>query len=198
MLGRCYLCNKEFQLNEEQEKDFIENLNYQYFCSNECQSKHKDIMNQLISQVQEEDENNLNHKCYYCGKEFILSPYQKYKIKQNPNHKCYCSKECQNEASKKKIIYNCNYCGKEFILSRNQQFLISKNPSHKCFCSRKCQNEAKKLLLNYICPQCNKKFILNKDQRFVLKKNIVNMCFCSPNCRSKYVISQTINKRTII
>lgn len=59
--------------------------------------------------------------CPNCHKKFLKPVYQyRFRLKNNPKTKFYCSKICANEALKTNNYSICTHCGKEFYVSKSQ------------------------------------------------------------------------------
>lgn len=81
---------------------------------------------------------DIDVKCSYCGKEYILSRglYNK-RIKRNKNKEIYCSKECSQKARITRIKKTCANCGK---LVERPPFKLKQSISGNVFCSHSCSS----------------------------------------------------------
>ena len=77
-------------------------------------------------------------ECEYCHKSFFIAQkYVKSVIKRKIDWLKYCSKDCQNNASKTVINYHCDNCGIDFYRALFQAN-DKRKKSSRVFCSKSC------------------------------------------------------------
>lgn len=150
----CSFCSKEIgDINIESDGDV--------FCSKLCIERWK---------FQEE---KVNVKCDYCGKEFSRL---RTLAKLRDHH--FCTFKCKDlwETGEDMLFLNCEYCGKEFT---RKKALVSKT-GHQ-FCSLDCKKNWRDRddLITVKCEFCGEKF---KRKRILIHRS--EKQFCSYRCKN--------------
>lgn len=82
-------------------------------------------------------------ECDICKKHFTrMQKFVKFELKNTPNKKWCCSKQCADLTRYTRILVNCKQCGKSFFKRSNQ---LRRNPNSFCdhSCSATYQNQNK-------------------------------------------------------
>jgi len=126
---KCENCNIDYEVTINKYKSGVES-NHSLYCSRKCYDELRK-KNSIIK-----------IKCSRCQKEYEISSVRyRMIIEEDPIHKFYCSKECQNLGQKingnyDKIIVKCNQCGKE---CEKLRYVYKR---HKlAFCNKSCRGK---------------------------------------------------------
>ena len=117
----CVNCNKKFKVHKA-------DLNFSYFCSEECEKEYLDKINtfQCKDYIIENNVKKrfMHNQCDYCHKEIYYFGARKHS---------YCSNDCKCKMNIKntKIKHICPECHKEFINHRKEQKFCSVSCSSK-------------------------------------------------------------------
>lgn len=87
--------------------------------------------------------------CPVCGIEF-----ETHKHRIDEGNGKVCSRKCQYELLKKRVIRVCPQCGKEFTCVQSDI-----DHGRGKYCSKSCQSDARKLRIKKQCPTCGKEFL---------------------------------------
>lgn len=123
------------------------------------------------------------HVCDYCGKEHMISSTVYNRLINGKQKKCYCSKECANNAKHTGYMIKCDNCGKLFY--RRKYHIDRQNELNgKQFCSVECEFEFKHKEATEIrvCEICGKEYECKKNS---------SQRFCSIECQGKWQSTQT-------
>lgn len=122
------------------------------------------------------------HICDYCGKEHMIGSTVYNRLINGKQKKCYCSKECANNAKHTGHMIICDNCGKMFY--RRKYHIDRQNDVNgKQFCSVECESEYKhkEAIEIRTCEICGKEYKCKK---------ISTQRFCSRECQGKWQSTQ--------
>lgn len=139
----CKFCNKEFNSPLDSSGRYYQ----PGYCSEKCR---KLANNETLHD---------KRVCLFCGKEY-------YREKTIDSFQ-FCSKECKDNYTEKRMNPICLNCGKQF-----KQEKIIYGISNKKFCCDRCYWEYYNKNKSYTCPACGKQFIREK----------INKVCCSEEC----------------
>lgn len=143
-------------------------------CSKSCYFKYKST---YLSGENDPQYSQVKKICNYCNNEYSVPKGRNNKTK-------YCSHECRQKGSRKRVELPCDYCGTTITKTPSQ---LKKTKNY--FCSHKCADTFRTESLNEIrhCEVCNGEFTTGKKN----KKR-----FCSIKCQGVWQSIERIGENS--